>query len=1526
MATPASTPTSTPAPAPLSLRDGTSQAARQLRALDPDQVLIDERSTRDLLAFAQAWARQLHFYPADGSAPQQDWRGLFDGVDLDEAVAYLHDPAALGAERAAVYARPHFALLLACVQLLGQARDQINGWGRRHLDYFYRDLLHMQPKPAVPDQVHVLVDLDGRSPWLRLPAGTALAAGKDSTGQPRVYRTLQDLVANRVQVAQVRSLRADIEVIGLRQACPATLDDSHRPAAFVELMKIALGQPEPGDPLPLDLRARPPVYPGLPPAAGLAGDATAPIGWAQLQAAAALIGRVEADLGMPSFDDFRALISLQAQRRDQEAADWTAINTVLVAAGRRRDPGFAIQPLHANRLDAQVAAALGRSVEQMFSQIEEIDTLEQAYAAYRSRRAEVADSLAGALAPLSLDEFESMMQVKTRIDLQWAGITRLLEDAGRRLNPSLDPAALRAASGFDAKLAAALPGFRFDGGISALHAAVQAVERYFHMPAEHYRYLLALASRPAGPAPDVWAWDTAYQLVGAAHREMVYARRRAALRRLAQAGLDAGDKPRALADVLAAVLGERSAVDAALLDLYPPPAGLPAAVQAVASSTASPASPADGAAWDLAVQALEVAQRNRQNFQDPVPERRLWRYLHAAADATAVTAGASLNAVPVGAAPAGGVAADGAAQARWKTFGQVPPAGFSGLPAAADAPPAVLGWALSSPLLALAEGRRTIELTLGFAPEAEHFDMARIRALFTPAGSQPQAETSPLQVLLSTAEGWWSVGAVTVSWAEPDMRGYPASADPAAALLRTLVLRITLDKGQPALAAPSRAVHGLAADAPMLRLMLRPRWDGSHFAAPYPTLRRLWLMRLQLRVQVAGLEALSLQNDHGRIDPKRPFEPFGAQPAVGSRLYLGHPELVGKALASLSFNLVWMAVPAEQLAAHYANYEVKVDGLPVLLDNSRFQVQVALRDDGALRYFAPAAGPVPAPGQPPLGASLFHASDATRPLAIAWRPPADQGRPGTAFAPGADVGAWKRCLVWELTPVDFQHAAYPALALQKSLKMAADLANRPASGGAALDAASYRVNAPYTPKLKSLSVDYSAQAERVLGPAGSGAAALRVFHVHPFGPAEVLDDSVLPGAAWLPAHDDEGQLCIGLRGVQAPQTLSLLLQVAEGSANPDLPPAAVQWSVLSGNQWRSLHDGSLRADASRGLINTGVLDLTLPPVEPSTLLPDELYWIRASMLRGCDGVCDMVALHPQAVLAQFDAGSAAPDPLAAPLFAPLPPGSIQATLAPLPGLARLRQPYTSFGGKPAEADAGFHLRVSERLRHKRRAVTAWDYERLVLERFPQVYKVKCLTALLAGAPQDPGHIVLVVIPDIRHRLPFNPFEPKLPADQIRDIEAYLQDKVPPFVSVEVRNAVYVPVKVRCGVRFLPGRDEGYCRQKLADDLNRFLSPWAYEDGADIVIGGSVYANSIINFIDRHEDVDYLAGFKLFIGADDRPVADTDDGGYRASAERPDAVLVAARRHQFDLIADADYRVEAFTGIDYMMIELDFGVV
>jgi len=230
--------------------------------------------------------------------------------------------------------------------------------------------------------------------------------------------------------------------------------------------------------------------------------------------------------------------------------------------------------------------------------------------------------------------------------------------------------------------------------------------------------------------------------------------------------------------------------------------------------------------------------------------------------------------------------------------------------------------------------------------------------------------------------------------------------------------------------------------------------------------------------------------------------------------------------------------------------------------------------------------------------------------------------------------------------------------------------------------------------------------------------------------------------------------------------------------------------------------------------------------------------------------------------------------------------------------------------------------VSERLHHKMRALSAWDYERLVLHRFRQIYKAKCLS--------NDGTVDVIVIPDIRELHPADPLAPKAPANLLADIQAYLAERAPAAARVRVRNAHYVPVQVRIGVRFRAGIDEGFAQRQLSDELIRFLSPWAFDDGAELTIGGRIYANSILDFADRRDYVDFVAEIELSRSLDGKhfdlvaPVVDRDGTTeHYAATERPDQVLVAAQQHYFDIIPDTGYQQASFIGINYTRIELDF---
>jgi hypothetical protein len=92
-----------------------------------------------------------------------------------------------------------------------------------------------------------------------------------------------------------------------------------------------------------------------------------------------------------------------------------------------------------------------------------------------------------------------------------------------------------------------------------------------------------------------------------------------------------------------------------------------------------------------------------------------------------------------------------------------------------------------------------------------------------------------------------------------------------------------------------------------------------------------------------------------------------------------------------------------------------------------------------------------------------------------------------------------------------------------------------------------------------------------------------------------------------------------------------------------------------------------------------------------------------------------------------------------------------------------------------------------------------------------------------------------------------------------------------------------------------------------------------------MIGGKIYANSILDFVDRRDDVDFVAEIKLFrsLDGEDFDLVPPVVGEYHVATDRPDQVLVAAPTHYVDVIPESGYEQSSFTGINYARIELDF---
>src|SRR5271165_4154269 len=808
-------------------RDGTSQGERSMEALSPDYAPVDGRSAQDLLAFVRQYAREIRYFDLNNQ-PAGTWTAFLGSSDADlrlsDAAAFSQAPSQFTPGSNPELYRPHLVLFLTFLRLFQDAQTYLNGFGRRHLDFYYRQVLRMLNKPAIPDQVNLLLDLAAGVSAVQVPAGTTLSAGPDSSGRELIYATDRSLVANRAQIAKLGSLCLDRRFVGTAGARLEHLND--RKDAVFAMLSIAFGEPNPGGPLP-----KYPVEKTL-------DDAL-------LTGIGALLQFAGSDLFLQFFD-LRSLIKLKHQR-DNADAEWIQINQILQKAGARRDRNFKLPSLTSRDFDGNLQLALNGKPD--FAGLPEVKSLRDAYD--HRTRSDVIDFIKQKLF-MDPADFETMMQIKLlRIDAQWSEINRILQQAGSAKTPGFQ---LSSIPGFDptnfsANLQAAvspnfakLPGIIVPPAVTDIetyYAAVQQAERYFFTPAEDLLVLL-LTMRKTNPDPSPTEWDHVDQILATAHEQKVYATRRASLQKVreksgftAMLQLALGEDPNQPADPVAALEQLKPFVlrdsDFALLQ---------------AASVGTPQSQD----WPTIYSIVEVAQRNRERLPKPVAQRVDWLDLYPAADAT--------KAVVLGFEASSNVS-------RWRTFG-MPPA-----QSGPDTPPAsLLGWALSSPLLSMSEGSRTITLTLGFRP-----DQFIASNGLDPFIKLDPAVPYPIRFEISTQKGWKEVSLHAVT---SDTYTKLTGTDPSD--LMGIQWSVVFDPTTEPFAPPVAGQPGSGNPWPVLRLTLRQTYypDTKEYTIAYPALAALLLVKAHVTVDVQGLKALNIANDENTLDAKKPFLPFGS--------------------------------------------------------------------------------------------------------------------------------------------------------------------------------------------------------------------------------------------------------------------------------------------------------------------------------------------------------------------------------------------------------------------------------------------------------------------------------------------------------------------------------------------------------------------------------------------------------------------------------------------------------------------------
>lgn len=414
-------------------------------------------------------------------------------------------------------------------------------------------------------------------------------------------------------------------------------------------------------------------------------------------------------------------------------------------------------------------------------------------------------------------------------------------------------------------------------------------------------------------------------------------------------------------------------------------------------------------------------------------------------------------------------------------------------------------------------------------------------------------------------------------------------------------------------------------------------------------------------------------------------------------------------------------------------------------------------------------------------------------------------------------------------------------------------------------------NEPYTPQIEALSMDYCA--EDSWGESASTSSDVSFVHLYPYDGTylhQQEDQETSP--AILPPFFDEGTLFIGLNGLTPGGTLNLLFQMEETTADPEMDKAVICWHYLKDNEWRLLKpDFHLLADETQGLIQSGVINFSIPgdiSNKQTTIMPSALHWLRATAHLRSGAVAETKAVHTQAARVKFV--PEADNDLQRPGEA-LEAGTIAKPARNIAALKSVNQLYPGFGGRAKEVPDTYYTRVSERLRHKGRAITLYDYERLILQEFPDIFKVKCITHTMGRRGQklrdyelSPGFVTIVVVPDLRKAQFPNPFEPKVTFSTQTAVKHFLKKRLSPFVRLQVLNPKYEEVALSGEIKFIQGKSTAFYLEQLKNHVRYFLAPWANpEEQEEISFGGKIFKSSILNFIEKRSYVDYVVNFEMY---------------------------------------------------------------
>ncbi|PSL45359.1 hypothetical protein CLV51_10461 [Chitinophaga niastensis] len=818
-----------------------------------------------------------------------------------------------------------------------------------------------------------------------------------------------------------------------------------------------------------------------------------------------------------------------------------------------------------------------------------------------------------------------------------------------------------------------------------------------------------------------------------------------------------------------------------------------------------------------------------------------------------------------------------------------------------------LGFLIGSPALYLTEGARSVQVKLHFTPGTFAVFKNYLVNFSAVTGRSPAVITSELLsgaflLYYTTAKKWTSIKQYNVR------SGLEEQAD------NTIVINFLLHTNDEAFCVYNPEVHGTGINSqlPLLKVLL----NCNSFHHPYSFLRKLVLDRVTVTAKVSGYRSVKLDNSLGEVNAYHSFRMFGSLPAVGSYLDICNTNVFNKYTQDFSIKLEWLDLPPviNGFDSYYAAYQSG-------MTNSAFKVGISSINNG---IFLPERGNQE---QFPL---FYTTRDKKGDLYLA----------DTTIIKNADLNKISFPNTMKMdTETKHSSTTYKEGAVRLELVNPSEAFGHQLYSLIFPEIILYNArhsmrkkplpNMPYVPSVKSISVSYTLEHSETIKPAKSAkrGEGLEVHHISAFGYEDIYPGTGIHYFPLLPVLSDAGHLYIGFNQLKPGEELSLLFQLEDkyySDTTTNLTP--LKWSYLADNKWCVFDSSCLLSDNTNNLARSGIVKIRIPAeINNTSTIMSPLWWIRIST-PGAECITPRVlGIFPNAVTAERILDE---DGYSLERILSIPPLTIKSTKKDIRTILAIWQLFPSFGGSKTESEDKYYTRVSERLRHKQRPVTALDIAQVLLQAFPEILIVKCISAPPSFKEED---VSVIVVPRQSDNGQFITAEPKVDQDTLYRIQAFMQQNISPFVRVAIRNPVYERVKVVCSIRFREQTENNRNSylQQLQLDIKKFLCPWLFDPSSYLKIGSTLYKSELLNYINKQIYVDYITGFSLVhfyytkdpdTGALTAFVTDTAIGDLSLiRPSLPQSVLIPSQDHLITILDKPEYKIPAPLGINALMI-------